>query len=86
MSIVADIHRARAEFEDHVATHKCRARMAAIAAGETPCDVRLDLLQAWFASPHSAASMWGKEPDDDRRQREHHFRNVKNAPASAAAL
>lgn len=77
MSIRADILQAKAEYEDHVARHKCRDRESSIADGETPCDTRVGLIQAWFGT----AGMWGREYDDDRRQREHYLRNVKNPAA-----
>lgn len=81
MSIAADIRQAKAEFEDHVARHGCRPMMAVVADpnGGEVCQERIDLLQAYVASPVSAAARWGKEPDDDRRQREHFERNARPA-------
>ena len=77
MSIIADIKRAKAELEDHVARHKCRDAFSAIEAGETPCTDRVELLKAYFGT----AGLWGKEPDDDRRQRDHFNRNLRPAAA-----
>lgn len=81
MSIIADIRQAKAEFEDHVATHGCRPTSAAKADGETPCTTRVDLWQAYVGSPNSAAGMWGREHDDDARQRAHFARNLRPAAA-----
>lgn len=77
MSIIADIKQAKHEYEQHVATHKCRARSAAIAAGEAPCDERVELIQAWFGT----AGMWGREHDDHQRQLDHYNRNLRPAAA-----
>jgi hypothetical protein len=68
MSIIADIKKAKAEYEDHVATHKCRAGQ---------CEKRAEMLQAWFGT----AGMWALEPDDDQRQRDHFNRNLRPAAA-----
>lgn len=81
MTIHADVHRAKAEYDDHLAAHKCRYALAMIADGLEPCEKRTELLQAWFGT----AGLLGKEPDDKQRQRDHHFRNVKNAPPSSEA-
>ena len=77
MSIIADIRVAKAEYEDHVATHKCSDATSARSRGETPCSKRVELLQAYFGT----AGMWGQEPDDDRRQRDHFNRNLRPAAA-----
>lgn len=77
MSIIADIRLAKAEFEDHVATHGCRPTSAAKADGETPCTKRVELWEAY----QGTAALWGQEPDDDRRQREHFNRNLRPAAA-----
>jgi hypothetical protein len=77
MSIVADIKRAKAEFEDHVATHKCSDAFSARSRGETPCKTRVELLQAYFGT----AGLWGQEHDDDTRQRDHFNRNLRPAAA-----
>ena len=69
MSIVADIKRAKAEYEDHLATHGCGQL--------SRCTARGELLQAWYGT----AGLWGKEPDDDQRQREHFERNYKRPAA-----
>jgi hypothetical protein len=81
MSIIADIRQSKAEFEDHVATHGCRPTSAAIADGEVPCTVRVELWTAYVGSSVSAAGMWGKEHDDDARQRDHFNRNLRPAAA-----
>lgn len=77
MSIVADIKQAKAAFEHHVATHHCRDNFSSWNAGQEPCFTRLELMHAWFGTAH----MWGEEPDDDRRQREHYERNVGRSAA-----
>lgn len=70
MSIVADIKRARAEYEDHLATHAC---------GElTKCPERAAMLVAWFDTAHQ----WGLDPDDHTRQEEHYRRNVESKKAA----
>ncbi len=63
MSIIADIKQARDEHVQHLATHKCSQLQR--------CDIRAGLWQAYMGT----AAMWGLEPDDDRRQREHYERN-----------
>lgn len=63
MSIIADIKQAKAHYEDHLAAHKCSQLQT--------CSERSLLLQVWY----STAGLWGEEPDDDRRQREHYERN-----------
>lgn len=73
MSIMADIKQARAEYEDHNARHKCSSL--------EPCEKRTEKWQAWMLT----AELWGQEPDDQQRQRDHHFRNIKNAPATTEA-
>lgn len=77
MSIVADIKRAKALFDDHVAVHGCRPAAAIEAEGGEPCTLRIAL---WLEY-QDVAGRWGREPDDDRRQREHYDRNVKRAAA-----
>jgi hypothetical protein len=69
MSIIADIKRAKAEYEGHLAKHKCSQLER--------CEKRAELLQAWYGT----AGMWAEEPDDDRRQREHFERNYKRPAA-----
>lgn len=69
MSIVADIKQAKAEWEDHIARHKCTQLQQ--------CPERAALLQAWFGT----AGMWALEPDDVQRQREHFERNYKRPAA-----
>lgn len=71
MSIIADIRQAKSEFTAHVAEHKCRDAFSARADGQEPCAIRVELLQAFIGT----AGLWGREPDDDRRQREHYERN-----------
>lgn len=73
MSIRADILQAKWEYEQHLSEHKCSTLQ--------PCQTRATFWNAWMGT----AEMWGREPDDRRRQREHHFRNVKNAPPTTEA-
>jgi hypothetical protein len=77
MSIMADIKRAKAEYHDHLATHKCRDAISSLADNQTPCTTRMELMQAWMTT----AELWGLEPDDDQRQREHFNRNLRPAAA-----
>ena len=77
MSIIADIKKARAEYFDHLATHKCRDAVSSRADNQEPCAVRADLIQAWSGT----ASLWGQEHDDDARQRAHYERNLRPAAA-----
>lgn len=78
MSIIADIKQAKAEFNAHLAAHKCPSRALALADGETPCARRMELWDAYIAT----VSLWGREPDDDSRQREHYERSLR--PAATA--
>lgn len=77
MSIIADIKRAKAEYVAHVAEHKCRDAFSARADNQEPCSVRAELIRAWSGT----AGMWGREPDDDARQRAHFERNLRPAAA-----
>lgn len=77
MSIIADIKQAKAEYEDHIARHKCSDRMSALSRGQEPCGKRAELLQTWFGT----AGLWAMEPDDDVRQRAHFNRNLRPAAA-----
>lgn len=77
MSIIADIKQAKAEFNDHLAAHKCRSRADSLSAGEVPCARRIELWEAYTGT----AGLWGKEPDDDQRQREHYERSLRPAAA-----
>lgn len=72
MSIAADIKREREIFEDHVARHKCRPA----ASGER-CEQRVELWEQYIGT----AALWGQEPDDEQRQRDHFNRNVRPAAA-----
>jgi len=67
MSTRIDILAAKGAYEAHVAAHKCRPRLLAIADGEVPCDKRLELLRGWYASTDSAAGRWGIEATDGPR-------------------
>ena len=69
MSIIADIKQARDEHVQHLAEHKCSQLHR--------CDIRAGLWQAYMGT----AGLWGQEPDDDRRQREHFERNYKRPAA-----
>lgn len=75
MSIIADIKRAKAEFEHHVATHKCRHATVAEADGQEWCRERIDLWVKYMVTAH----FWGLSPDDEIRQRRHYERNVGRA-------
>lgn len=77
MSIIADIKQSKAEFTAHVAEHGCRATSADLADGRTPCTRRVELWNAY----QGTAGLWGQEPDDDRRQRDHFHRNQRPAAA-----
>ena len=69
MSIIADIKQARDEHVQHLATHRCSQLQR--------CDIRAELWQAYMGT----AALWGTEPDDDRRQREHYERNYGRTAA-----
>ena len=69
MSIKADILKAKAVHGDHVATHKCSTLK--------PCKERAELWLEYM----DVARRWGREPDDDARQRAHYERNVRPAAA-----
>lgn len=75
MSIVADIHMAKARYFEHLAVHKCRDAISSRADGQEPCETRADLLTEWT----NTAGNWGLAADDDNRQREHFLRNEKKA-------
>jgi hypothetical protein len=60
MSIRADILRAKSEYEEHLARHKCGTL--------TRCEERNRYSKAWM----DTAKLWGLERDDDERQRAHY--------------
>lgn len=65
MTIKADILQAKWEYEQHLFHHKCSTL--------TPCGERTEYWNAWMGT----AAMWGREHDDDRRQREHFHRSER---------
>lgn len=77
MSIAADIKQAKAEYEDHIARHKCTDAASARRRNLEPCAQRAEMFQAWVGT----AGLWWTEPDDDRRQRDHFNRNARPAAA-----
>lgn len=77
MSIAADIKQARAAFEDHVATHKCRPAVSCWNDNQDPCDLRATLWLVYM----KVAARWGQEPTDEQRQRDHFNRNLRPAAA-----
>jgi hypothetical protein len=60
VTIKADILRDKYAYIEHLGRHKCSLLKT--------CEERSGLLGAWMAT----AGLWGTEPDDDERQRDHY--------------